>query len=148
MEPNRTVGVKSGRPRPTISIIAVAVFQIAASVLTLVIFKRGVCNFYFSDQTSVPANVPFLLCTLLGVALLEVTTAIGLLCLKNWARQMSLWIATIPLCVVPIAAVLHKPHSPWDFTALLLELALWVLIPVGIWWWIVFTRKHIRAQFR
>ncbi|HEY4762032.1 MAG TPA: hypothetical protein VIH75_00060 [Candidatus Sulfotelmatobacter sp.] len=61
---------------------------------------------------------------------------------------MSLCIATVPLCVVvTIAATLRKPHPPWDFTALLVELALWVLIPVSIWWWIVFTRKRIRAQF-
>jgi hypothetical protein len=56
-------------------------------------------------------------------------------------------IATIPLCAFAIAAALRKPHPPWDFTALLLELALWVLIPVSIWWWILFTRKCIRAQF-
>jgi hypothetical protein len=148
MEPNRTPDRNSGRPRPTTSIIAVAVFQIVGSVLTLVLFRRGVRIFYFSDQSSVPANALFVLCSLLGTALLEIVTAIGLLRLKNWARQMSLCIATVPLCVVvTIAATLRKPHPPWDFTALLVELALWVLIPVSIWWWIVFTRKRIRAQF-
>jgi hypothetical protein len=130
------------------SIIAVAVFQISASVLALVMFKRAVLIFYFSDQSSVAANAPFVLSTLLGTALLEIVTAIGLLRLKNWARQMSLCIATVPLCAFTIAAALHKPHPPsWDFTPLLLELALWVLIPVNIWWWILFTRKSIRAQF-
>jgi hypothetical protein len=46
-----------------------------------------------------------------------------------------------------IEATLRKPHPPGDFTALFLELALWVLIPVSMWWWILFTRKRIRAQF-
>jgi|SRR5580658_383217 hypothetical protein len=147
MEPARTSGLNNARPRPTISIIAVAVFQIAVSVLTLAVFERAARMIYFSDQTSAPANTPFGLCTLLGTALLELITAIGLLRLKNGARQMSLCIVTVPLCVFAIAATLRKPHPPWDFTALLLELALWVLIPVSIWWWILFTRKRIRAQF-
>jgi uncharacterized membrane protein len=147
MPPHRTSGLNSGRPRPTISIIAVAVFQIVASVFTLVMFERIVREFYFSDRSSVPANAPFGLGTLLGTALLEIITAIGLLRLKKWARQMSLCIATIPLCAFTIAATLRKPDPPWDWTALVLELALWVLIPVTIWWWIVFTRKRIRAQF-
>jgi hypothetical protein len=147
MPAHRTSALNIGRPRPTISIIAVAVFQIAAGVLTLVMFKRAVRIFYFSDQSSVPANLPFMLCTLLGTALLEIITAIGLLRLKSWARQVSLCIATVPLCALAIAARLRKPHPPWDFAPPLLELALWVLIPVNIWWWIVFTRKRIRAQF-
>jgi uncharacterized membrane protein len=130
-----------------ISIIAVAVFQIVVSVLTLAMFERGVRIFYFSDQTTVPANEPFVLCTLLGTALLEIITAIGLLRLKNLARQMSLCIATVPLCAFAIAATLRKPNPPWDWTALALELALRALIPVNIWWWILFTRKSIRAQF-
>jgi len=111
-------------------------------------FERIVREFYFSDQSSVPANAPFGLCTLLVAALLEIITAIGLLRLKNWARQMSLCIVTVPLCAFAIAATLRKPNPPWDWTALALELALWVLVPVNIWWWILFTRKSIRAQFR
>jgi hypothetical protein len=110
-------------------------------------FERAVRIFYFSDQSSVPANAPFVRCTLLGSALLEIITAIGLLRLKNWARQMSLCMATIPLGSFAIEATLRKPHPPGDFTALFLELALWVLIPVSMWWWILFTRKRIRAQF-
>jgi uncharacterized membrane protein len=147
MPPHRTPALNNSRPRPSISIIAVAVFQIAVSILTLVMFKRAVLNFYFSDRSSVPPNVPFMLCTLLGTALLEIITAIGLFGLKNWASQVSLCIATVPLCAVAIAATLHMPHPPWDFTPTLLELAHWVLIPVSIWWWILFTRSSIRAQF-
>jgi uncharacterized membrane protein len=150
MDTTPTPGPNSGRPRPTISIIAVAVFQVVASVLTLVWFERVVREFYFSDRSSfsVPADAPFGLCTMLSAALLEIIAAIGLLRLKNWARQMSLCIATVPLCVFAITAMLRKPNPPWDWTALLLELAFWVLIPVNVWWWIVFTRKRIRAQFR
>src|ERR1700683_1920306 len=130
MEPTRTPDRNSGRPRPTTSIIAVAVFQIVGSVLTLVLFKRGGRIFYFSDQSSVRANALFVLCSLLGTALLEIVTAIALLRLKNWARQRSLRLPPAPLRVaLTIPAHLRKPHPPWDFTALLVELALWVLIP-------------------
>jgi hypothetical protein len=61
---------------------------------------------------------------LLGSALLEIITAIGLLRLKNWPRQMSLCIVTIPLfaSAFAIASTLRKTHPPWDFTAPLLEL--------------------------
>jgi uncharacterized membrane protein len=46
-------------------------------------FKRIVREFYFSDRSIVPSNVPFALGTLLGTALLEIITAICLLRLKN-----------------------------------------------------------------
>jgi hypothetical protein len=73
MEPTRTPDRNSGRPRLTISIIAVAVFQIVGSVRALVKFECGVRIFCFSDQSSVTANAPFVLCTLLGAAFTYVT---------------------------------------------------------------------------
>jgi hypothetical protein len=134
------------QPRLTASIIAVAVFQIVVSVLTLILFGRGMRNVYFSDQYINPAD-KVLLGVLLGTALLEITVAIGLLFLKNWARLTSLCVVTVSFCASAIALILHKRQPGFDFTPGLLELALWILTPVSAWWWILFTRKRVRAQF-
>jgi hypothetical protein len=87
MDPTRTSGIKSRRPRATISIIAVAVFQAVASVLTLVWFERIVREFYFSDRSSVPANAPFGLCTMLGAELVHCDRSALRLCHYSNATQ-------------------------------------------------------------
>ena len=135
------------RPRPSASIIAVAAFQLLVGILTLILFKRGILLDYFSGQASVPPNDLLLLGELLGTAILEIVTAIGLLRLKNWARLLSLAMAALSLCACVLAVALYKRLPGIDFTPELLKMGLWVVIPVSIWWWILFTRGRVRAQF-
>jgi hypothetical protein len=100
-------------PRLTASIITVAVFQIVVSVLTLTLFGSGVGDIYSGD---IPPADKATVWALLGTALLEMGVAIGLLLLKNWARRMSLCMATVSVCACVIAAILHRRQPGFDFT--------------------------------
>jgi hypothetical protein len=135
------------QPRLTASIIAVAVFQIVVSVLTLILFGRGVEDIYSGQYYYIPPADKAFVWALLGTALLEIGLAVGLLFLKNWSRQMSLCMATVSVCACVIAAISHKRQPGFDFTPAILGLMVCILTPVNVWWWILFTRKRVRAQF-
>jgi hypothetical protein len=134
-------------PRPTASIITVAVFQIVVSVLTLILFGNGVGDIYSGQYYYIAPADKALVWALLGTALLEMGVAIGLLFLKNWARRMSLCMATVSFCASAVAEILHKRQPGFDFTPAFLELVVCILTPVNVWWWILFTRERVRAQF-
>ena len=143
---NTTDGVTI-QPPLTVPVVAVAVFQIVVSVLTLILFGRGVGDIYSGQYYYVPPADKVFIWALLGTSLLEMGVAIGLLFLKNWARRMSLWISTGSVCACVIAAVLHKRHPGFDFTPQILKLMVCILTLVNVWWWILFMRKSVRAQF-
>lgn len=135
------------RSRPTASIIAAAVFQIVVSILALILFKRGLMATYFSGEyMHAPEAVP-ILAGLFSVALVDVILGIGLLRLRSWARRASLVVASLALCASAVAAMLYQRKVGFDFTPLVLDCLVAMLIPVNIWWWILFTRKGVRAQF-
>jgi hypothetical protein len=97
-----------------------AVFQIVVSVLTLILFGRGVDDIYSGQYYHISLADEVLVWALLGTALLEIGVAIGLLFLKNWARLMSLCMATVSVCACVIAAILHKRQPGFDFTPAIL----------------------------
>jgi hypothetical protein len=132
------------------SIVAVAVFQILVSILLLIPSVRAVFLFYKDSEGyySPPVPSPFeIACFMICLAALLIVTAIGLLRLANWARWITLFFATVPVCVFSVAAKLHQREPGFDFTIPLLFLSLWILIPMSFWWWVLFTRKSVRAQF-
>jgi len=136
------------RVRPGASIIAVAAFQIVVGILALIPFERGLRVSYFSDQYSVPASDKVVLAILFATAVFGILTGIGLLKLCNWARWLTLFLATVPVCAAAIGAITYKRQPGFDFiTPLILDALLVVLVPVSIWWWILFTRANVRGQF-
>lgn len=136
------------RARATRSIVAVAAFQVAASMMSLFLFQRGLRNEYFSDKYSVDPGTSLFLGILLGIFLVGIVTAVGLVRLKTWARMFTLFLATAPVCATAVGAALYKRQPGLDFTPAILDGLLILLLPVSMWWWILFTRKSVRAQFR
>ena len=119
---------------PTRSIVAVATSQILLNVLFLAGLASVVRTPIRWDE------ITTLGVALFGSALLGIIAAIGLLHRKNWARLLSLCLVTAEVCAAATAAVLHKRGGWLDFTREFLEALLWVMIPVGVWWWIILTR--------
>ena len=137
----------SRSPRPSFSIVAIAAFQMLAGLLALTIFAFAVWSLYLSRRVSVPADAPQVLGALLVIAFLIIVTAIGLWRLRVWARRMSLGLGLVSVGACAVAAIVHQRTPGFDFTPDTLKFALWVLIPVNLWWWIVFTRQRVVAQF-
>jgi hypothetical protein len=45
------------------------------------------------------------------------------------------------------SGVLYRRHPGFDFTQTILDYGLWALIPISLRWWLVCTRKCVKAQF-
>jgi hypothetical protein len=118
---------------PTRSIVAVATVQILLGVLILAGLASAVHTPIRWDE------ITTLGVALFGSALLGIIAAVGLLRRKNWARLLSLCLVTAAVCAAATAAVLHKRRG-FDFTREFLEALLWVMIPMGVWWWIILAR--------
>jgi hypothetical protein len=66
---------------------------------------------------------------------------------RMWATWLTLILATVPLCVVVMEKAIYKRHPGFDFTEVFLRYAIWALVPISLWWWLVFTRKRVKARF-
>lgn len=101
------------------------------------------------------ADLPFCF-SLLGVA-----TSAGLLGLREWARKMAIFLSVGPVTISGLLLLL-RPDAifPPDVGAKYAILAVgdlgivvyaymfMILIPVSVWWLVLFTRKSVRSQFR
>ena len=81
------------------------------------------------------------------LSLLGVVTGRGLLRMRNWARRVTLYMATVPVCICGVLLKLDK-GGPLDFLPVFVWPVFVILLPVSIWWWVLFTRKGVRSQFR
>ncbi len=136
------------RKRPTLSIVLVIAFQAILGVLILLLVVRAMRVEYFSGQAYPDPGVPRLLGSMLALAILWIANAIGLCMLLNWSRWLSLILASAGVLGGSLGVMLYQRQPGFDFTPLLFELLLSVSVVVSVWWWIVFTRKAVRAQFR
>ncbi|MGB2590239.1 MAG: hypothetical protein WBG02_16120 [Candidatus Acidiferrum sp.] len=140
---------KSGAKLPTFSIIAVAVFQFLIAALGLILFARGL-QFEiaeYSTEYTHPPNAWYALGGLLTTVVVCAVTATGLAMRRKWAMWLTLILATVPLCAVLVEEAIYKRHAGFDFTPVFLEYAIWTVVPISLWWWLVFTRKRVKAQF-
>jgi hypothetical protein len=97
----------------------------------------------------------------LAIGLLGMASSIGLLCMREWARKTTLFLATVPVSVYVLLVILRPralfPPDPGQGAILafgggvyvvFLVCLLTVLIPVSIWFRKVITRESVRSQFR
>jgi hypothetical protein len=133
-----------------LTVIAVAVFQFLIVALGLILFARGVRIEIaeYSVEYIHPPDVWYTFGGLLATIVVCALSAIGLLTRRIWARWLTLVLATVPLCAVVVEKVIYKRHPGFDFTPALLEYAIWALVPISLWWWLVFTRKRVKTLFR
>jgi hypothetical protein len=134
---------------PTMAVIAVAVFQFLVAALGLILFARGVRIEIagYSAEYIHPPDVWYALGGLLAIIVVCSVSATGLLMCRMWARSLTLILATVPLCAVVLGVAIYKRRPGFDFTPVFLDHAVWALVPISMWWWLVFTRKQVKARF-
>jgi uncharacterized membrane protein len=134
---------------PTLAVMAVVLFQFLIAALSLILFVRGVRVeiVEYSTEYIHPTDAWYAFGGLLTTIVACVVSATGLLMRRGWARLLTLILATVPLCAVAVVKAIYKRHTGFDFTPGLLADAIWALVPVSLWWWLVFTRKSVKVQF-
>jgi lysylphosphatidylglycerol synthetase-like protein (DUF2156 family) len=134
---------------PTWEAMAVAGFQFLVSALGLILLARGVRIEFvqYSTEYTHPPEVWYALGGLLATIVVCAVSAIGLMRRRIWAKWLTLILATVPLCAVVVEKAIYRRHPGFDFTPALLGYAIWALVPISLWWWLVFTRKRVKAQF-
>lgn len=134
-------------PRPSFSIVLVVAFQALLGLLILLLVGRGIRVEYFSDQAYPDPGTPQVIVTMSVTAVLWIVSATGLFNLRNWARRLSLILASIALLAGGLGVLFYKRHIGFDFTPQAFDLLLIVSIMVSGWWWTLFTRRKVREQF-
>lgn len=149
--------------RPTLSIAAVAMVQFWGGLLLM-----ALCGIAWLEELQLPKisepEALLLVYTVPGFfGLLGIASSIGLMRLKEWARQLTLVLSTIPvvgcalMLVVRPAAVFPRPQAD-EHEALLtvgsgivIEVYLCVLVMlilISAWWLVLFNRPAIKEQFQ
>jgi hypothetical protein len=141
---------------PPPSIVAVAVVQFLGPLPFLYVCGTTLWGAVWvthelakSPMLIVVLGLPFLF------SLMAIVTSIGLLRLREWARRATLYLATLPVCGCAFFLILYHPRDLYgapfavrDISHLVGKVLLAILIPVSIWWWVLFTRNTVRSQFR
>ena len=91
----------------------------------------------------------------ISLSLFGIITSIGLVRVREWARRVTLYFATIPTLICVLWLILHHLRAVGDALLVIGDLSnalaaylLVILAPTSLWWWILFTRKSVRSQFR
>ena len=145
--------------KPSASIAAVAAVQFAVSLVVWFPFglllydeiqrHRGPRGPSIAYQPQRPLYYVVLIGVPLCISLVGVITAIGLLRLQNWARRTCLILATLPVSGCAVLAIIDPPRAnSLDISPYVIRLLIMILIPVNLWWWILFTRPSVKAQFQ
>ena len=94
-------------------------------------------------------------------SLLGVVASVGLFGLREWARKIVMFLSIVPVTTCALL-VLLRPEAifPSDtglqyailtvgsLGIVMYEYMLVILIPVSVWWLVLFTRKNVRSQFQ
>jgi hypothetical protein len=91
----------------------------------------------------------------LCLSVIGLFTGIGLLRMRNWARRVTLYMATVPVFACVVFLHVHHPKhvegalfAVGDFTPAIAWALLVILVPVSIWWWAYLIRNDVRSRFR
>jgi hypothetical protein len=91
-------------------------------------------------------------------SLLGVATSVGLFGLREWARKMAIFLSVAPVTICGLLLLLHPDAIfPRDVKYAILSVGsmgiavyaymFMILIPVSVWWLVLFTRESVRSQF-
>lgn len=153
-------------PGPSTLIVFVALLQLLTSGAVLafwgellwgiVVFDR---RYPKNHQVFAPAIWIFYIALPVCFALLGAISSIGLLRLREWARQRTVFLSVVPVSVYALLLVLRPvslfpPESGggmYDIGGVplfVVECLVAVLIPLSICWLTIFTWPSVKAQFR
>ena len=135
---------------PTPSVIAVVVFQLIGSLPILYVSGLALWGAARVGELRHSPMVPIVYGSTLLFSVVGVVAAVGLLRLREWARRTTLWLATLSVSWCALFLLLYEPRVPrsYDIVRPIDEILLGILVPVSIWWWVLFTRSSVRSQFR
>jgi hypothetical protein len=148
---------------PSISVIAVAAVlflgSLAILLLPAVLLTDEIHLHRWYPASYQPKSAGFyvvLVASPICLSLFGIITSIGLVRLREWARRVTLFFATVPLLICVLWLILHHPRAVGDSSLLVVgdlsnALAAYlsaILGPISLWWWILFTSKSVRSQFR
>jgi hypothetical protein len=157
------MGDSPNRDEPSISIVAVAAVQFLGSLAILLlpaVLLTDEIHFHrWYPAAYQPKSAGFyvvLVALPICLSRFGVITSIGVVRQRVWARRVTLFFATIPTLICVLWLILHHPRAVGDSSLLVVgELSnalaaylLVVLAPISLWWWILFTGKSVRSQFR
>lgn len=146
-------------------IVLVAIVQFVVSALIwvpsgLLLLDDAILRHQYPHQvTAASLQTPEFYEWVVGVplclAFIGVLTGTGLLRVQNWARRVTLCMATIPVIACVVFLCVHHPKGVGDalfvvgdFSPAIAWALLIVLLPVSIWWWVLFMRANVRSRFR
>ena len=152
--------------KPSTSIVAVAAIQLFVSFVVwapseLLLYDEAQLYRRYSAAAFAPNAAirlrhewPAYDAVLVGVPLfisgLGISSSVGLLRLRNWARTMMLWFASVPVSICALIAMLDRlrgPSAGLDISPFIVRLLLVLLAAVSIWWFDLLTRTDVKAQF-
>ena len=144
----------TSRPKPSVNDLLIGLQHVLSQAKSrmkerLILFVRGVRveMVEYSAEYIHPPDVWYDFGGLLAIIIVCTVSATGLLRRRMWARWLTLILATVPLCAVVVEKAIYKRHPGFDFTPMFLTSSIWALVPIGLWWWLVLTRKRVMAQF-
>lgn len=143
------------------SIVAVAVVQFLGSLVALVlpalilIDEIQLYRRYPHTYQSQPARYYVVLFAIpVCLSLLGIFTSIGIYRLRPWARIVTIVFSIVPAVGGGLFLIFHHARDTGgalfvigDFSNLFVGCLLVIVVPLGSWWMILFTRPNIRAQF-
>jgi hypothetical protein len=148
----------------SISITVVAVLSLSGSLLTLAMGLLMAFALVITRKSNPALKEPSALVGmvvgmffLIGPAIWGLATSIGLFRLKRWAR-LSILIFSVLLVVVsvfgaPMLLLIPLPQPPEAAPQIANQIRFGMvgfyalLAAIGIWWFILFTRRSVREQF-
>lgn len=165
-----SAGRDSARNAPSAAVL-IAVVALAVVCLGILVPKIWFVASMIVDHSKVGTSLSgllaassiFLFYMPIAFGVLGLCIAAGLLFLKEWARkaaiQLPIYVEVIYALLVIFrpAGVVSKPRPNWQLGVMTmgsgLDVALYVLllahlIPLSLWWLILFTRPGVRAQFQ
>jgi hypothetical protein len=94
-------------------------------------------------------------------SLLGVITSVGLFGMREWAWKTTIFLSVAPVTICgllvllqpeaifrPDAGIKYAILTVGDFGIVVYICMFVALIPVSVWWLVLFTRKSVRSQFR
>lgn len=152
---------------PPASVVAVAAVQFLGSLPflfvsggTLWAVVRGYRLYPHSHQVLTPAFWVVYIAVPICLSLLALVSSIGLLRQREWARRITLFLSVIPVSGCLLLVILRPPSVfPPDsgqgallavgggIYLLMFVYLLVVLVPVSVWWLVLFSRESVRSQF-
>jgi hypothetical protein len=135
-------------PRPSPAIALVIAFQALLAILFLLPAGRGIWTLNrLPDDPKAATTIEDLLGLLFLIAILWIVIAIGMFKLRKWFRWLSLILVSAAVLAGGFGKIFYKRSPGFDFTPALIELSLWISIPLSVWWWIVLNLPGVRRQF-